>query len=310
MELRQLEHFITVAELEHFTRAAERLHLSQSALSSSIRALEAQVGTPLFERTTRRVLLTPAGAVLREHARRILGDVAAARDELRRVAGAESGSLSIGTVQTFTAVDLPAALAEFHVDHPGVQVLLREATTTTLLAALRDGSLDLAFVALDTQPSATSAVTIRTYDEPLTAVVGAQHPLAGRRRVSLSTLGEYPYVAFEAGIGLQTVVDGLFRDAKVQRDIAFRVEDMHRLLDLVDRGLGVAVIPVAIARDSLRRIDIDVRPAPRRTLALVSRTDVPTNPAARAFLDRIDRVGVLTTFDGTAGTPPLASRCR
>ncbi|NIL74340.1 LysR substrate-binding domain-containing protein [Rhodococcus sp. B10] len=289
MELRQLEHFVAVADLEHFTKAAERLHISQSALSSSVRALERQVGAQLFERTTRRVLLTSAGAVLLSHARRIIGDVAAARDDLRGVDNLESGSLAVAAVQTFTAVDLPAVLETFHQDYPRVQVVLREATTTTLLDAVEDGSLDCAFVALDAQPVPTSLFTLRTYDEPLTAVVGASHPLADRRRVALSTLGEYPYVDFEAGVGLQTVVDALFHDSKVERDIAFRVSDMRRLLDLVERGLGVAVIPVAIAqeRPTLQQLDIDVVPAPRRSLALVSRTRRPVNSAARVFLDRI-----------------------
>ncbi len=286
MELRQLEHFAAVAAEGHFTRAASQLHISQSALSSSIRALEREVGTALFERTTRRVLLTASGSVLLRYARRITGDVADARDALRQVSDGETGTVAIGTVQTFTAIDLPATLGRFHSAHPGVAVTLREGTTAELLDALVGGKLDLAFVALDAQPLEVGIFALATYTEKLTLAVAEGHPLAQRKSVSLSELADYPFIDFEAGRGLQTVVDALFDTARVDRDITFRISDMERLLGLVRHSLGVAIIPEPLARRhaGLSTVAIDVDPSPTRELTLACRTEEPTNSAARSFI--------------------------
>ncbi len=111
MEFRQLRHFLAVVEHGHFTRAAESVHLSQSALSASVRALENELGTPLFERTTRSVVPTDAGKVLYPYAQRMLGEAQDAVAAVGRLRTGELGTLTLGTVQTFTAVDLPALLA-------------------------------------------------------------------------------------------------------------------------------------------------------------------------------------------------------
>ncbi|OBH15873.1 LysR family transcriptional regulator [Mycolicibacter terrae] len=289
MEIRQLQHFVAVAESGHFTHAAEALHISQSGLSASIRALEKSVSTPVFERTTRSVVLTAAGRALLGPARRILREVAAAESAVASIRDAEAGQLALGVVQTFTAVDLPATIARLHARHRGIQVLLREAPTSDLLASVDDGELDLAFVALDAAPLPAGLAALRDYPETLVLVVGAGHPLARRTTVRIADLAEQSFVEFAAGLGLQTVVAALFRDAGVQRRIAFRTSQMDQALSLVEHGLGVAVVPEPVARPSGLHI-VRLRPIsgakpPTRRLALVGRTAVPTNPAARAFMD-------------------------
>jgi DNA-binding transcriptional LysR family regulator len=287
MDLRQLEHAVAVAEERSFTRAAARLFISQPGLSASIRALERDVGTPLFERTTRQVLVTPAGRTLIESAYRILGELADARRALAAVAGLSSGTLAVGVVQTFRAVDVPATLARFHRDHPGVEVTLREAPTADLLRDVQGGELDVAFVALDARPLPGTLAAVRTFAEPLCLVAAPSHRLAGRATVSLGALREEVFVDFQAGQGLQTVVEAVCSSAGLTRRIGFRVSQMDRVLSLVEQGLGVAIVPAAIAEGSgLARIDIAPR-APTRELALVSRAREPRNPAARALLDLV-----------------------
>src|SRR5690349_8323190 len=122
MELRQLEHFVAVAEEGHFTRAARRVHIVQSGLSASVRALERELGAQLLTRTTRRVALTEAGRALLEEARRTLAAAAAAREAVAAVQGVLRGRIAVGTLQASVAVDLPAALGRFHAAHPGVEI--------------------------------------------------------------------------------------------------------------------------------------------------------------------------------------------
>jgi len=289
--MRRLQQFLAVAHRGHFTRAAEELHMSQSALSSSIRALERELGVALFERTTRTVLLTAAGRALHAHARQLVGDMAAAHAAVAEIAQVRAGTLAVGTVQTFVAVDLPALLARFHADHPAVEVHLREATSTELVDGLTGGDLDLAFVALDTDPLPPGPTVLRDYEEELVVVVARDHPLTGSACVALTDLAPFPFIDFEAGPGLQTTVAALFARADVQRRITFRIGDMTRLIELVRHGLGVAVVPEPIARTS-DLTSLCITPRASRRLALVARSDAPTNPAARALL------GLLPVRDG------------
>ncbi len=284
MDLRQLEHFVVVAQERSFTRAAGRLGISQPGLSASVQALERDAGVPLLERTTRQVLVTPAGRTMLESAQRILGEVATARRRLAGLAGLETGSLALGVVQTFTTIDVPDLLAALHHRHPGVQVTLREAPTADLLTMVRGGELDLAFVALDATPLADGLEQVRAYRESIVAIVDASHRLAGRSRIRLADLADEVFVDFQAGQGLQTVIEKVCAEAGLKRTIGFGVGQMDQVLSLVAHGLGVALVPEPIARTSgLPMIRLSPHP-PKRRLALVSRAQEPHNPAARELI--------------------------
>src|SRR5579875_1491697 len=126
MELRQLRYLVALADERSFTRAAERSHVAQPALSQQIRRLEEEVGLALVERTTRRVALTDAGAMLVERARRVVAEVEAAGFELQRVAGLQTGHVTVGVIHTMGPIDVSLALALFHERHPGVELTVRE----------------------------------------------------------------------------------------------------------------------------------------------------------------------------------------
>lgn len=133
MELRQLEHFVAVAEEQHFTRAAERLAVSQSGLSASVRALEQELRTPLFSRTTRTVRLTEAGRALLVEAERTLAGARAARDAVDAVRGLLRGTLTVGVEQCVAGVSPARLLAAFHREHPQMELRLRQEGTSSLL---------------------------------------------------------------------------------------------------------------------------------------------------------------------------------
>src|SRR6185436_18966669 len=122
MTLRHLGHFVAVAEEGSFTRAAERLNIVQSAVSSTVRSLERELGVELFERTTQHVALSDAGQVLLPEARATLAAAASARDAIAELTGGLRGTLTIGTMQSLKAVDLPRLLVAFSSDHPHVEL--------------------------------------------------------------------------------------------------------------------------------------------------------------------------------------------
>ena len=145
MELRQLVYAEAVARHRHFTRAAEELHVAQSALSHQIRRLEAELGTELFERTSRRVVPTEAGEAVAARARRVLAEVDGVRGELDELRGLVRGRISIGALLPAGGIEVTTLLARFSQAFPGIEVGLREGTAADMLELIDADELDVAF---------------------------------------------------------------------------------------------------------------------------------------------------------------------
>ncbi|HLK42430.1 MAG TPA: LysR family transcriptional regulator [Thermoleophilia bacterium] len=285
MELRQLEHFVAVAQECHFTRAAKRLHIAQSGLSASIRALERELGASLFVRSTRQVQLTPAGQALLTEALRALAASNAAKDAVAAVQGLLRGSLSIGSLQCLHAVHLPTLLAGFLSAHPGLEVQLRQGGSGELIEQVRAGRLDVAFVSRPARPP--EDVVIAALDrEPLVLACALTHPMANLNQAKLPDLTDEQFVDFPADWGTRDLADRVLAAAGVERRVALEVTDVHSLLDLVAFGLGVALVPRSfqVKTDRVRFIELagDV-PA----WETVSVTADPTSAAAAALLREV-----------------------
>jgi DNA-binding transcriptional LysR family regulator len=247
VDLRQLEHFVAVAEERHFTRASERLFISQSGLSASIRALEKELDAELFDRNTRRVELTDAGQALLEESRRTLASVLAARAAVAAVQGLLRGRLRVGTEQCLGVLDVPTEVARFHAEHPGVELFVQQAGSAGLIDDVRSGRLDVAFVAGSTSvPEGVKFLGLAS--EPMVLICGPDHPFTRKSRIDWRSLGEESFVDFTTDWGSRQVADRAFAAAGVARHIVSEVNDVHTLLDLVGHGLGVAVVPGHIAR--------------------------------------------------------------
>ncbi|MFJ3222358.1 LysR family transcriptional regulator [Streptomyces sp. NPDC086783] len=242
MELRHLQHFVAVAEDQHFTRAAERLLVSQSGLSASIRALERELQAPLFVRTTRRVTLTEAGRALLGEAERILAQVRAAHDAVAAVQGVLRGTLSLGTEQCVAGVGVARLLAAFRRQHPDVEIRLRQAGSGALAEEVAAGRLDLAF-AVRTQADSEQLRSVPLTGEPMTVLCHPEHHLAGGGPVTPQDLGGEAFVDFHPDWGPRRVTDAAFAMAGVDRTVALEVNDVHSLLELIQQGLGIAVVP-------------------------------------------------------------------
>ncbi|WP_261561559.1 LysR family transcriptional regulator, partial [Frankia tisae] len=256
MELRQLEHFVAAAEELHFTRAAQRVNIVQSGLSSSIGALERELGAKLFVRNTRAVRLTQEGEVLLAQARRILSAADAARSAVAGVAGGMGGRLTIGIMQCFRR-GLTEALAAFHTEHPRVELRLVQAPSLELLDRVAAGALDLAFACARTAPATIHLTPLD--DRPMVFACHAGHPLAEQAAVSLREAVEEDFVDYPPGWGSRTVVDAALAEHGLRRRLACEVGDTDTLLDLVAHGLGVDVLPPSLDarhRDELRMIPL------------------------------------------------------
>jgi DNA-binding transcriptional LysR family regulator len=285
-DLRQLRHFIAVAELLHYGRAAAALHISQPPLSRSIQDLEKKLGTVLLERSRRKVELTEAGAWYLEEARQVIGRLErAGRAVAERATG--GGALRIGFVTIADYSVLPGLLSRYKAANPGVSLALRELVTEAQLEALAGGDLDLGFV-LPPLP-AREIVSIVVNREPLVVALPARHRLARERGpLGVRSLAEDPFVMVPAALarGLSDVVLGVCSRAGFAPRIAQEAVQMQTVVSLVSSGLGVAIVPASLL--NLRRSGVVYRPVkdphPKIELRLAWRRDAGSAALTR-FVD-------------------------
>jgi DNA-binding transcriptional LysR family regulator len=248
MDLRQLEHFVTVAAEQSFTRAAQRLNIVQSGLSASIRTLEVELGASLLLRTTRRVDLTATGRAFLVEARRVLSAADDARQVVAQMIGLQRGTLSIAIIPGLAPlIDIPELLGRFREAHPSVKIRLISGESLPLIDGVRTGEFDLAF----TQFIGRTPPGIRAWMlacEPLVAVCAPGHALAGRRDVTLGDLAAETFVDLRRDCGTRQLIDQSFSESRLTRIIGFEVNDPATQLDLVAHGLGIALAPKAVIR--------------------------------------------------------------
>jgi DNA-binding transcriptional LysR family regulator len=283
MELQQIRYVVAVAETNSFTRAAERCLVVQSALSHQIARLERELGARLFERTSRRVRLTPAGAAFLPAARQCLDAAERAAAEVAAAAGEVRGRLAVGVISSVAAVDIPSALGDFRQRYPHVRIGLRVGASELLLDQVKQGTIDVAFVGLPAtaRPHGVNAREIAR--DRHVAVVAPDHPLAAEPAVSLRRLSSEVFVDLPAGTAGRTESDQAFSAAGLSRHIAFEVTTADFIARLVRQRLGVAMLPSAYAPHLVGLTAVEVVDAPTRVEYVVWSRDGHT-PAAAAFL--------------------------
>ncbi|WP_068057966.1 LysR family transcriptional regulator [Nocardia xishanensis] len=287
MELQQLRYVVAVAETNSFTRAAERCHVVQSALSHQIARLERELGARLFERTSRRVRLTPAGAAFLPAARQCLDTAERAAAEVAAAVGEVRGRLAVGLIPTVSAVDVPTALREFRRRHPHVRIGLRVGASEDLAAQVEQGTIDVAFLGLPTTVRPRGVAVQELARDRLVAVVAPDHPLAGESAVDLRRLSSEVFVDLPAGTAGRAQSDQAFAAAGLDRDVAFEVTTADYITRLVGQDLCVAMLPAAYAPQLSGVVTLAIDDAPTRVEYVVWNRFSPT-PAATAFLSIVD----------------------
>jgi DNA-binding transcriptional LysR family regulator len=240
---RDLRYFVAVAEELHFTRAAEKLYVSQPALSKQIRALERQLGAPLFDRDQHGVRLTPVGAALLPHARAVLAAWAEADDAVRQARAAAQATLVVGmTTSPGRGGLLPAIRSRFTAAHPEIRLKLRQVGWEDPTAGLANRTSDVAFVWLPLADAERYRwVVVAT--EPRLVALPETHPLAGRERVDFADLLDEAFLALPA-VAPELRDHWLALDARDGRppviggEIASADEAYEALVD----GLGICLV--------------------------------------------------------------------
>lgn len=286
VKLQQLRYVIAIAEERNFTRAAQRCFVVQSALSHQVKALEQELGTALFVRSSRRVELTPAGEAFLPEARASLAAADRAVTAAAEATGQIRGSLAIGVIPTVTAVDVPAVLAHFHAAYPQVDLLMRSGGSDQFMRDIREGRLDLAFLGLDdeTSPQGVAAATIGS--GRLVAVLPEHHELVRRRRLTLDDVHGETFIDFPAGSPGRLQSDKAFERAGLARRVAFEASTPQFMLALASRGLGTCLLPSGVVPPDASLLTVPVVDGPVRTEYMAWDQFNPS-PAARTFVDHV-----------------------
>lgn len=249
MELRQLRYFLAVAEELHFGRAAERLNISQPPLSQQIRQFEEELGTPLFERSSRSVRLSAAGEALLPEARELLARAQCAADTARRVATGEAGLLRVTFVRPALDAGLPEAIRAYRAASPGVRLELVEMNTQEQLDELRSGRTQLGFVRLY-EHELDGLETALFLREPYVVALPSEHRLAWKPRLSLRELQGEPLILYPKRVQpkLYERMLACCEAAGYRPQIAQETLTIQTALALVSAGLGVSFAPASSAK--------------------------------------------------------------
>ena len=248
-DLRQLRYFALLADELHFRRAAERLNITQAPLSVAIQNLERSLGAQLFYRTQRRVVLTDAGRVFREHVAAILERVDRGVADVHAITVGDAGELRLGfTAAAALLPFFPRVVAEFRRAFPKVAVTLRDLSSARQIAALQNREIDVAFVRGRSEPAPVDVGFTKLLRDPLIVVMHHDHPLATKASLVIGDLRDMPLIFYppKAGIGLY---DQVLRACALDGFVPTIVQealDPLTIVGLAAIGLGVAVVPAEL----------------------------------------------------------------
>ncbi len=281
MELRHLRYFDALAETLNFSRAAERLHVTQSTLSHQIRQLEDEIGSALFERSTRHVRLTEAGELLRSYATPALQQIDRALQALRPDAGDPlQGSLRLGTTHSFATRLVPMCVSSFIALAPGTVVSVQELSAREIAQRLAKGALDLG---VSYRPADAPDLWFEPlYHEELKLVVAAGHPLARRRRVRMVELHGARMVMLPGEFSTRQLLDEAFEAAGAEPRVVVELNSVAPMLELIRRTdlAGIVAETALTPSDELAVVPLE-DPTPRRTPGLLWKKGAARSPTMR-----------------------------
>jgi DNA-binding transcriptional LysR family regulator len=292
MKLRHLRYFLAVAEELHFGRAAEGLSIKQPPLSRQIQNLEADLGVKLFDRTNRRVALTPHGRYLKTAAAQLLAEADRIEQTVGLMKEGTAGFARIGYVGSAMHSVLPGLLRKLGDRFPEIYPELFELGNDEQVRALEAGEIDIGFVR--TPIHAEGLVTHPVLDETFSLILPAGHELVGETEPELGRLANEPFIgsARNCAPGMADQILQICNDAGFSPRIVHETSQLNALLRLVESGLGYSIVPSsARAGYDLRLTFIELVGVPQRAqLSAIYNAEL-MSPTAGTLIDLIEQLG-------------------
>jgi DNA-binding transcriptional LysR family regulator len=289
-----LQHLITfcrVVETGGFSRAGELVGLSQPAVTRQVAALEADLGTPLLDRTSRQFRLTPAGELVYERARRLAAGVSELREAVADLVDHDRGRVSIGAVTTVGVGVLPPILAEFARRYPAVRVLVKAGRTAETLERVLQGEIDMAV--LPTPLSHPRLKSIALCSDPVVLVCSPELKATLPDPLPLDQLSQVSMISFQTPSRFRTFVDSILEQHGVYPNVTMEFDSHEAVRMMVAMGFGVAMVPKSAVEgdlDSGKLVPLTVdglQEITRTTSLVVKRENASSQPAAANLLNMI-----------------------
>jgi LysR family carnitine catabolism transcriptional activator len=284
MDLRQVEYAVAVIDHGGFTKAAQHVHVAQPSLSAGVAGLERELGSPLFERLPRRVVLTAAGRAFEGPARQLLRDARTIRAAVQSVSDLDSGQLDIVALPTLAVAPLAPMIGAFRRAHPNVTVRLVEPEDAdAVVAMVRDGRCEIGLAELP----APSDVVAREFLAQEVVAVCPPGTRIGRRRLAVNRLAGIDLIATPPGTSTRRLLDQALAEAGIEPRVAVETGQREAIVPLVLAGAGTSFLPrpqaeqARLAGAVVARLD----PPLWRRIGVVHRPG-PLSPAAAAFVDQ------------------------
>ena len=275
---------MAVAESSHFTKGALRAAVSQPSLSVQIAALEAELGTPLFDRLGRQVVLTEAGRLLRAHAERVMRELEVARQSIRELAGGEQGRLIVGTLSTVNTYVVPPLVCRFKQRFPRVHLQIRAQPSVLVEEDLLANRLDLGICLLPVADH--RLIADRLFMETL-CLIG---PASARRpaRLRMRELAGLPLVLLPGDYCLRKMIEAECDAAGIKPEVSVEMTSPEGILEAVRQGAGYTILPELYVRSRLHEPGLRLirlyDPVPRHTVGIVYRANHHLGKAAKEFV--------------------------
>jgi len=284
MELRQIHYFMAVAAHQNFSRAAEHVHISQPSLSIQISGLEQELGTRLFDRLGRKVILTQAGELFRAHAERALRELEQAAQVVHELQGAKRGRLIVGALSTVNSYLITPLVTKFKQRFPGIQLQVHAQPSSEVVAGLLAHRLDLAICL---QPLAYPQITVLPLlEERLCRVAPAAMKL-DKKRTRMQDLAPLPLVLMPVDYCLRKMVEAECAKAGVHPNVVLEMSSPDGILEAVAEGTGATILPELYVRSRLSRGTLQLidlyDPTPRHGVGLAFLTKRYRSLAAEEF---------------------------
>jgi len=281
--LKQLRVFVAVARHGSFSRAGEAIGLTQSAVSHSVKELEAEVGVRLLDRTTREVVLTDAGLRLANRVERLLDELQAALLDARSFGVQRSGTVRVATSQTISAHLMPQCIAAGERQYPEIRIMLRDQAQQQVLHSVRNAEVDFGIVVDPVQ--AVDLECEAVLHEPFLLLCRDDHPFAARQEVRWSALNGCRLVLQDYASGSRPLIDSALRQQGVEAQVVQEIGHPATLFPMVAEGIGISIFPALAlplpegGRLRVRRLVPEINHA----LMLVRRKNRSLTPAAEAI---------------------------
>lgn len=275
--------FIKAIETGSFTKAAEELGYTQSAISQMVHSLEEELSTILILRSRTGISLTPDGEEFLPFIRNIYNSHRELLEKQKEMEGLQSGLIRIGTFSSVSCNWLPGLMKDFKKQYPSVHFELHQGGYTNISNWIKEGTVDFGFV----NPEAVSKLTcIPLQEDEMLAILPKEHPLSKQTIVSLKDLTKEPYILLDE-IGLSEPLM-VFQQNKLEPNIQFRVYDDYAIMSMIEKGLGISILPKLVLSRCPYNIEIKaISPSVARTISLAYKDKKVLPIASRYFIDFI-----------------------